>query len=252
MVRDLVLACGGCEPAGLFHRLFQCVPLPAGRVVRLPAVGRRLGERPPGRLLAVVAGEHDSPAGHESDGEECGDGDADGLPWDRAAHPDVGEGVGVRSVVHRWFGFRRFRQGRDVHGGRLGVGDLFERGEVVVGVVQGLPHGLRFRLLATVGVRGLPPGVLFRLGRGRCRIGGETLLRCEGHGFPSVGGSDGVGRFRLGPVLRRQRSGRYGDAAAAAHGFGRFRRGTGRVEALLLRGAPPVNESGPRVWMFGD
>ena len=82
-----------------------------GRVVRLPAGGRRLGERLPGRLLAVMAGEHSSPADHESDGEDRGDDDADGLPWDRTAHFDVGEGVFVLvgPVIHRCFGFHRFR-----------------------------------------------------------------------------------------------------------------------------------------------
>ena len=122
-------------------------------------------------------------------------------------------------------GFRRlrFRYGREAHCGWLRGGDLFERREIAVGVLQGLLRGI--------------------VGMGLFRLGGPGLIhrfhRCR-HGFLP----------RL--VFRRQRRGRYGDATAAAHGRGRQRRGTGRVKALLLRGMPPFGELRPRVWMFGD
>ena len=105
-----------------------------------------------------------------------------------------------------------FRYWRDVRRIRFQVGDSFECGKIVVGVLQGLLHG----------------------------IVGRRLLRRRRHGFLP----------RL--VFRRQRRGRYGDATAAAHGRGRQRRGAGRVKALLLRGMPPFGELRPRVWMFGD
>ena len=52
-------------------------------------------------------------------------------------------------------------------------------------------------------------------------------------------------------VFRRQWRGWYGDAAATAHGFGRLRRRSSRVEALCLRVVPPVDECRPCVRVFG-